>query len=80
MNTISMPTVIRNHEAAQDPANDFWNFEIRMNTHIGFYSTQPGELRPSKLTILDYDEARDDGIAVILAESYANHLHFAPER
>jgi len=30
-------------------------------------------------TILDFNEARDDGVAVASAGSYANHLHLAPE-
>ena len=30
-------------------------------------------------TILDFDEARDDGVAVASAEPYANHLHLAPD-
>jgi len=31
-------------------------------------------------TILDFNEARDDGVAVASAGPYANHLHFAPDR
>jgi len=31
-------------------------------------------------TVLDFNEARDDGVAVASAASYANHLHFAPNR
>jgi len=31
-------------------------------------------------TILDFNEARDDGVAVTSAESYADHLHLAPDR
>jgi len=29
-------------------------------------------------TILTYSEARDDGVAMASAGTYANHLHFAP--
>jgi len=29
-------------------------------------------------TILDFNEARDDGLAVTSAEPCANYLHFAP--
>jgi len=31
-------------------------------------------------TILDFSEARDDGVAEASAAPYANHLHLAPER
>ena len=31
-------------------------------------------------TILDFTEARDDGVAVASAGPYANHLHLAPDR
>ena len=31
-------------------------------------------------TILDFNEARDDGVAVASAEPYANHLHLAADR
>jgi len=29
-------------------------------------------------TILDFNEVRDDGVAVASAEPHANHLHLAP--
>jgi len=29
---------------------------------------------------LDFNEARDDGVAVASAEPYANHLHLTPDR
>jgi len=31
-------------------------------------------------TILDFNEARDDEVAVELAGPYANHLHLAPNK
>jgi len=31
-------------------------------------------------TILDFNEARDDEVAVASAGPYANHLHLAPDR
>ena len=31
-------------------------------------------------TILDFNEAKDDGVAVASAEPYATHLHFASDR
>jgi len=31
-------------------------------------------------TILDFNEARDDGVAVASAVSYANHLHLVSDR
>jgi len=35
---------------------------------------------PKGKTILGFNEARDDGVAVTSAGPYANHLHFAPDR
>jgi len=32
------------------------------------------------VTNLDFNEARDDGVAVASAGLHANHLHFAPDR
>jgi len=29
---------------------------------------------------VDFNEARDDRVAVALAGPYANHLHFTPDR
>ena len=30
--------------------------------------------------ILDYNEARDDGVAVASVRQYANHLHLHPDK
>ena len=35
-----------------------------------------GKLTPET----DFNEARDDGVAVASVESYANHLHITPDR
>jgi len=37
------------------------------------------EMEPVKIFFLDFNEARDDGVAVASAGSYASHLHLAPE-
>jgi len=37
-----------------------------------------GKLAPERSIILDFGEARDDGVAVASTEPYASHLHFAP--
>jgi len=29
---------------------------------------------------MDFNETRDNGVAVVSAEPYANHLHFTPDR
>jgi len=29
---------------------------------------------------MDFNEARDDGVAMASGEPYANHLHLAPDR
>jgi len=36
--------------------------------------------RHQKKTILDFNEARDDGVAVASAGPFANHLHLMPDR
>ena len=37
-------------------------------------------VRARKITILDFNEARDDRVAVASSGAYANHLHLAPDR
>ena len=49
-----------------------------MITLLEFYSL--GKPAPEKYTILNFTEARDDGVAVASAEPYANHLHLTPDR
>jgi len=39
----------------------------------------PGQPRQAG-TILDFNEARDDGVAVASAGPYANHLHLVPDK
>ena len=47
----------------------------------GLFSRTTWESRHEKgKTILDFNEARDDGVAVALVGTYANHLHLAPDR
>jgi len=36
--------------------------------------------RKDKLTILDFNEARNNRVAVASDKPHANHMHFAPER
>jgi len=31
-------------------------------------------------TLLNFNEARDDGVTVASAEAYANHLHLTPDK
>jgi len=46
----------------------------------GLFSRTTWESRCQKdQTIMDFDEARDDGVAVALAGPYADHLHLAPD-
>jgi len=46
----------------------------------GLFQENLGKLAPEMYTILDFNEARDDGLAVAFAGPYANHLHLAPDR
>jgi len=42
--------------------------------------TLAGKQAPEVKTILDFNDARDDGVAVASARSYANHLRLALDR
>ena len=56
--------------------------EIHKHTHkhlMTFFQDNLDRSVPEQ-TILDFAEARDDGVAVSLAESYANHLYLTPDR
>jgi len=39
-----------------------------------------GKPAPERLTKVDFNEARDDGVAVASAGPYADHLHLAADR
>jgi len=48
---------------------------------MAFFSTTTWVSRHQKgRTVLSFNEARDDGVAVASAGPYANHLHLAPDR
>jgi len=47
---------------------------------LAFFQDNLGKIAPEKLTILDFNEVKDDGVAVASAGPYANHVHRAPER
>jgi len=61
---------------------DYRNTENSNNTH--FTASFPGKPKVNRYqkgrTILDFNEARDDGKAVASAEPYANYLHLASDR
>jgi len=48
--------------------------------HRSFYLASLILLSGSTQTILDINEARDDGIAMSSAGSYANHLHLTTDK
>ena len=59
------------------------NSSYRQNKHPfnGFFSKTTWVSRQQKgKTILDFNEARDNEVAVASAGPYANHLHLAPDR
>jgi len=61
--------------------DDFNNSNSNSNIHfIPVFQNYPGKPLPKGRTILDINEARDDGVAVVSDGPYANHLHFSPER
>ena len=47
---------------------------------MDFFEDDLGEPAPGRQTILDFSEARDDGLAMASAGPYANHLLLAPVR
>ena len=47
---------------------------------MAFFQDNLGKPAPKGKTILDFNEARDDVIAVASAGPYANHLHLALDR
>jgi len=50
------------------------SFELASVMEFGF---KPA---PERLNVSDFNEARDDGVAVASAGPYANHLHLAPDQ
>jgi len=44
---------------------------------MAFIPGEPGKPAPERL---DFNEARDDGVAAASAGPYANHLHLTPDR
>ena len=49
-----------------------------LHTFNGLFSRTTW-VSPERQTILDFTEARGDGVAMASAGPYANHLHFAPD-
>ena len=41
---------------------------------------QPGQPTRDRINQSDFNETRDDGVAVASAGPYANHFHLAPDR
>jgi len=46
---------------------------------MAFFQDNLDKPAPEKQNLLDFSEARDDGVAVASAGPYANHLHHAPD-
>jgi len=46
----------------------------------GFFPGERGKLAPERQTILDFNEARDDVVALALAGPHANHLYLTTDR
>jgi len=46
----------------------------------GLFRDNLSKLAPERQTILDFNKARDDGVAVASEGPYANHLHLIPDR
>jgi len=59
-------------------------YHFRLHSKIliqrSIFQDNLGKPAPEMSTILDFNEARDDGMAVASAGLYANHLQFAADR
>jgi len=61
--------------------NVFIHTKTTLHPFKGLFSTTTCVSQHQKgRTIPDFNEARDDGMAVASAGPYTNHLHFAPDR
>jgi len=56
------------------------NCRVEGSETVDRFPGQTGKSAPERQTILDFTEARGDGVAVKSAGPYANHLHLAPDR
>jgi len=55
--------------------------KLLLHPFNGLFSKKTWVRRHQKgKTILDFNEARDDGVAVASAGPYANHLHLAQDK
>jgi len=53
------------------------NYDTRLTA---FFQDNLGKPAPDRQTILNFNEARNDGVAVASAGPYANYFHFAADR
>jgi len=69
-------------KANDHPENkQYYNTKTDRHPFNGFFSGTTRVSRHQKVkAILDFNEARDDGVAVASAEPYANHFHIAADR
>jgi len=56
------------------------NFQTGRHPFNGLFQDNLASWHQKGYTNLDYDEAKDDWVAMASARPYANHLHFAPHR
>jgi len=47
---------------------------------MAFFQDNLGKPAPERKTILDFNEAKDDEMAMASAKPYANHVHLVPDR
>ena len=74
---ITTPTVCRIKAEADNMSSLLLLHYIRLTA---FFPGQRGKPAPEWQTIMDFTGARDDGVAVVSAGPYTNHLHLAPDR
>jgi len=57
-----------------------WTGKTHTRLSAYFFSTTWVCWYKKGLSNLDFNETRDDGVAMASARQYINHLHFAPDR
>jgi len=57
-----------------------YNYYTTHHPFNGLFQDNLGKPATERYTIVDFNEARDYGVAVSLAGPYANNLHLAPDR
>ena len=74
--------IIQHNYASNLSQGRLWGpiFYLTTPSYQPFFRTTWVSWHQKGRTILDFNEATDDGVAVASAGPYANHLHLTPDR